>query len=69
MANVLEGRDVSKKSTVIKRGIGTLKQWCIRNGHGGVTKECILSAMQSQDSKVVGWAKKAVMGNMVKGKE
>jgi len=68
MANVLERQENEKKSNVSSKGIGTLKQWCIKNGHGGVTRECILSAMQSQDPKIVGWAKKAVMGNMVKGK-
>ena len=69
MPNVLEGQDIYVKSSVGKRNISTLSQWCKSNGHNGVTQKCILSAMQSQDKKVVSWAKKAVMTNMVKNKD
>ena len=41
----------------------SLKNWCMSNGYNGVTKECVMSAFQSQDKKVQNLAKK----EMIKG--
>lgn len=43
-----------------------LKQWCKKNGHNGVTKECLLSAIGSEDEKVKEWAKEAMIRNTAK---
>ena len=51
------------------RGIFTLKGWCNRNGYPGITQECILSAMGSEDKKLQGLAKDARMKNIVKEKK
>ena len=40
-----------------------LKNWCLSNGYNGVTKECVMSAYQSQDKKVQKMARK----EMIKG--
>ena len=47
----------------------SLKNWCLSNGYNGVTKECILSAFQSQDEKVQSMAKKQMIKGMSYGKE
>ena len=47
----------------------SLKNWCFSNGYNGVTKECILSAFQSQDEKVQSMAKKQMIKGMSYGKE
>ena len=47
----------------------SLKNWCLSNGYNGVTKECILSAFQSQDEKVQSMAKKQMLKGMSYGKE
>jgi len=36
----------------------TLRQWCEKNGYGGVSKECVLSAFQSPDPKIQQLAKR-----------
>ena len=40
-----------------------LKGWCQKNGYPGVTKECVLSAIGSEDENVKGWAKEALIRN------
>lgn len=68
VANVLEKQDHRKKSTLTKRGIFTLKDWCTKNGYNGVTRECVMSAMQNNDPKVNKMAKKAVLTRVAKTK-
>ena len=41
----------------------SLQNWCMSNGYNGVTKECVMSAFQSQDEKVQKLSKK----EMIKG--
>ena len=48
-------------SKLSKRGITTLKQWCVSNGYNGVTNECILSATQSNDPTLQGMGKQAIL--------
>ena len=48
-----------KKSNLRNRGIITLKDWCSTNGYPGVTRECIVSAMASDDPKLREMAKNA----------
>ena len=43
--------------------IFSLKGWCQNNGYKGVTRECILSAIGSENEKVKGWAKEALVRN------
>ena len=43
--------------------MSTLKQWCIKNGYGGVTKECLLSANNSKNEELV----KKVKNHMLEG--
>jgi len=54
------------KANLHKRGIVTLKDWCLRNGYGEVTSECMLSAGQSQDPNVVSLVKKEKIKGIVK---
>ena len=62
MANVLETLDLEKgESTASKRGIYSIDKWCRINGNPGVTRECIDSAKQSSDPKIVKMAKKALL--------
>lgn len=43
-----------------------LKEWCRKNGHDGVTKECMMSAYQSQDKKIQQMAKEATLKKITK---
>ena len=45
--------------------IVTLKAWCDENGYDGVTKECVLSAFQSDDEKIVKLAKREKLKGMI----
>jgi len=47
------------------KNVFTLKQWCKNNGYPGVTKECVLSAVSSEDPKVKKWGKDAMVRNLV----
>ena len=47
------------QSNLHKRNIQTLREWCVNNNYPGVTKECILSASQSDDPKLRDMAKSA----------
>ena len=42
----------------------SLKNWCQSNGYNGVTRECILSAFQSEDKKVQSMSKKQIIKGM-----
>ena len=44
----------------------TLESWCDKNGYGGVTKECVMSAFQSQNPDIVELAKKEKLKGMIK---
>lgn len=57
------------KSTLRKRGINTLKQWCLSNGYNGVTKECVMSATQSNDPKLQNMGKQAVLQRVASEQE
>ena len=57
------------KSNLRKRGITTLKQWCIGNGYNGVTKECVMSATQSNDPKLQSMGKQAVLQRVASEQE
>tara|TARA_Y100001963_G_scaffold157872_1_gene255490 strand:- start:6505 stop:6726 length:222 start_codon:yes stop_codon:yes gene_type:complete len=62
VANVLEQLDLDKgKSTANKRGIYSIDKWCRMNGYPGVTRDCIDSAKQSDDPKIVKMAKDAMI--------
>lgn len=62
VGNVLEIIDHDKgKSTANKRGIYSIDKWCRINGYPGVTRECIDSAKQSDDPKIIKMAKDAIM--------
>jgi len=48
-----------------------MKEWCKRNGYDGVTKECLLSASQQENSKLKEMAKehlKTGIVNKIRGK-
>lgn len=47
----------------------TLTNWCTSNGYNGVTRECIMSAFQSQDLKVQSMAKKEMLKGMTNVKK
>ena len=47
----MENKD-HQDSKLRKRGIVTMQQWCKNNGYNGVTKECLLSASQQEDTKL-----------------
>ena len=55
-----------KKSNLRNRGIVTLRDWCNTNGYPGVTKECILSASNSDDPRLRDMAKNADAVSKVK---
>jgi len=55
-----------KKSNLRNRGIVTLRDWCRTNGYPGVTKECILSASNSDDPRLRDMAKNADAVSKVK---
>tara|TARA_Y100001973_G_scaffold83376_2_gene123549 strand:- start:15408 stop:15563 length:156 start_codon:yes stop_codon:yes gene_type:complete len=46
----------------------TITQWCRKNGYGGVTKECLSSAILSENDKIVDMAKKRKLQNLIKDK-
>jgi hypothetical protein len=46
----------------------SLLEYCRVNGYGGVTKECIDSAFQSENPKIVEQAKRYKLNKMVKEK-
>ena len=52
------------QSSLHKRKIETLREWCVNNNYPGVTKECILSASQSDDPKLRDMAKSAKLINL-----
>lgn len=45
----------------------TLREWCEKNGYPGVTKECVMSAFQSQDSKIQELAKRKKLEGIADG--
>tara|TARA_R100001463_G_scaffold28418_7_gene65135 strand:+ start:315 stop:479 length:165 start_codon:yes stop_codon:yes gene_type:complete len=47
----------------------TLREWCIKNGYDGVTKECVISAFNSDDDKVQQLAKRKKLEGMLNGEE
>ena len=58
-------------SKLRNRKIFTMKEWCKRNGYDGVTKECLLSASQQENSKLKEMAKehlKTGIVNKIRGK-
>ena len=55
-----------KKSNLRNRGIITLRDWCNTNGYPGVTKECLLSASNSDDPRLRDMAKNAEAVNKIK---
>tara|TARA_Y100000310_G_scaffold343883_1_gene453687 strand:+ start:5284 stop:5544 length:261 start_codon:yes stop_codon:yes gene_type:complete len=66
----LEGQDVgSQESKASKRGIFSLHKWCSINGYPGVTRECIDSAGQSNDPKIIEMAKKALLQDIASTKK
>ena len=63
----LEGQDFSNKETSLrKRGVSTLNQWCKINGYEGVTKECIQSAMNQDNPKLNQMAKEHLIRGVAK---
>ena len=44
----------------------TLADWCKNNNYPGVTKECVLSAFQSDDSKIQELAKREKLKGLIK---
>ena len=58
--------DNQNQSNLHKRNIQTLREWCTNNNYPGVTKECILSASQSDDPKLRDMAKSAKLVNLAK---
>ena len=63
--NELEGQDFGvSKSKASKRGIFSLHKWCSINGYPGVTKECIASAKQSSDPKIIEMTKQALLNKI-----
>ena len=47
----------------------TLVGWCKKNGHPGVTKECMLSAFNSSDPEVQSLAKREKLKGLAAEKE
>ncbi len=56
----------SQKKSLRSRGIITLRDWCKTNGYPGVTKECILSASNSDNPRLRDMAKNADAVSKVK---
>ena len=48
------------------KNIITLRDWCIKNNYPGVTKECVMSAFNSNNSRIVDLAKKEKLKGMIK---
>jgi hypothetical protein len=44
----------------------TLMEYCKVNGYGAITKECVESAFQSKDEKLVAQAKRYKLNKMIK---
>ena len=42
-----------------------MSAWCKKNGYGGVTKECLLSASQQEDEKLSEMAKEHLKTGIV----
>ena len=55
-----------QKSNLRSRGISTMVQWCKSNGYDGVTKECLLSASQQEDSKLKKMAEEHLKTGIIK---
>ena len=47
----------------------TLKNWCLSNGYDGVSKECLLSAFNSQDELIHKLAKQEKLKGVLNGKK
>ena len=47
----------------------TLMQWCRLNKYGGITEECIESAFQSDNDKIVEMPKKYKINKIVRRKD
>ena len=63
--NELEKKELgANKSKASKRGIFSLRKWCVINGYPGVTKECIASAKQSSDPKIIKMTKQALLNQI-----
>ena len=45
----------------------TLKGWCEKNGYPGVTKECVLSAFQSENPDIHKLAKRKKLEGIIDG--
>ena len=45
----------------------TLRDWCTKNGHKGVTKQCLLSAFQSENPKIQAMAKREKLKGVARG--
>ena len=45
----------------------TMKSWCAKNGYGGVTKECVLSAFSSSKPEILKLAKREKLKGMING--
>ena len=48
-----QGMSPQCKPAESNQGVVTIEQWCGKNGYDGVTKECLISASQQDDPKVV----------------
>ncbi len=53
---VAKSNQSSKRKPQRKQG---LKSWCMANGYGGITSQCITSAKQSPDPKIREQAERA----------
>ena len=59
-------KNVDPRSGLANRGIFTLEQWCVENGHEGVTKECLLVASQMEDPKLREMAQEHLKSGIIK---
>ena len=48
------------------KGIVNLSDWCKKNNYPGVTRECVLSAFNSDNPEVVNLAKREKIKGMIK---
>ena len=46
----------------------TLRGWCEKNGYPGITKECVLSAFNSDNPKIQQLAKRKKLEGIIDGK-
>ena len=44
----------------------TLNEWCSRNGYDGVTKECVMSAFNSDNPDIIKLAKREKLKGLIK---